>query len=103
MASTANCGWAQSRTIHSHWSRHLSFTISPMREGFDSETRLSWVLAARAGLIGALAVTHSAGYFATFMTGNTERAALGYFRNQPCTFIPAVLLLGAFVCVLYDR
>jgi hypothetical protein len=97
MASTANCGWAQSRTIHSHWSRHLSFTISRMREGFDSETRLSWVLAALAGLIGAVAFTHSAGYFVTFMTGNTERAALGYFRDQTWLVITAVLLLAAFV------
>jgi uncharacterized membrane protein YoaK (UPF0700 family) len=68
-----------------------------MREGFDSETRLSWVLAALAGLIGAVAFTHSAGYFVTFMTGNTERAALAYFRDQPWLAISAVLLLAAFV------
>src|SRR6202161_1060917 len=97
MASTANCGWAQSRTIHPHWSRHLSFTISRMRKRFDSETRLSWVLAALAGLIGAVAFTHSAGYFVTFMTGNTERAALAYFRDQPWLAITAVMLLTAFV------
>jgi uncharacterized membrane protein YoaK (UPF0700 family) len=54
-------------------------------------------LAALAGLIGAVAFTHSAGYFVTFMTGNTERAALGYFRNQPWLAITAVLLLVAFV------
>ena len=36
-----------------------------------------------AGLIGAAAFMHSAGYFVTFMTGNTERAVLGYFRNDP--------------------
>src|SRR6202044_1576632 len=68
-----------------------------MREGFDSETRLSWVLAALAGLIGAVAFTHAAGYFVTFMTGNTERAALAYFRDQPWLAITAVLLLTAFV------
>ncbi|GAB4963738.1 YoaK family protein [Mycobacterium avium subsp. hominissuis] len=68
-----------------------------MRERFDSETRLSWVLAALAGLVGAVAFTHSAGYFVTFMTGNTERAALGYFRDQPWLALTAVLLLAAFV------
>lgn len=68
-----------------------------MRERFDSETRLSWVLAALAGLVGAVAFTHSAGYFVTFMTGNTERAALGYFRDQPWLAMTATLLLAAFV------
>jgi uncharacterized membrane protein YoaK (UPF0700 family) len=68
-----------------------------MRERFDSETRLSWLLAALAGLIGAAAFTHSAGYFVTFMTGNTERAALGYFRNQPWLVLTASVLLAAFL------
>ncbi|KKC05334.1 hypothetical protein AWC17_23775 [Mycobacterium nebraskense] len=68
-----------------------------MREMFDSETRLSWVLAGLAGLIGATAFTHSAGYFVTFMTGNTERAALGYFRHQSWLAITGGLLLAAFV------
>ena len=68
-----------------------------MRERFDSETRLSWVLAGLAGLVGALAFTHSAGYYVTFMTGNTERAALGYFRAQPWLAMTATLLLAAFV------
>jgi uncharacterized membrane protein YoaK (UPF0700 family) len=75
----------------------LTFTISRMHEKFGSETRLSWVLAALAGLIGAVAFTHSAGYFVTFMTGNTERAALAYFRDQPWLAITAVLLLISFV------
>lgn len=68
-----------------------------MRERFDSETRLSWVLAVLAGMVGAVAFTHSAGYFVTFMTGNTERAALGYFRDQPWLAMTATLLLAAFV------
>lgn len=68
-----------------------------VRERFDSETRLSWVLASLAGLIGAAAFTHSAGYFVTFMTGNTERAALGYFRNQPWLVLTASVLLAAFL------
>jgi uncharacterized membrane protein YoaK (UPF0700 family) len=71
--------------------------IGHMRETFDSEIRLSWVLAGLAGLVGAVAFTHSAGYFVTFMTGNTERAALGYFRDQPWLAMTATLLLGAFV------
>ncbi|MCV7116710.1 YoaK family protein [Mycobacterium nebraskense] len=68
-----------------------------MRKRFDSETRLSWVLAGLAGLIGAAAFTHSAGYFVTFMTGNSERAALGYFRNEPLLSISAALLVVFFV------
>ena len=43
------------------------------------EARLSWLLAWLAGMIGAVAFLHSAGYFVTFMTGNTERAVLGWF------------------------
>jgi uncharacterized membrane protein YoaK (UPF0700 family) len=68
-----------------------------MLREFDSQTRLSWVLAALAGVIGAAAFTHSAGYFVTFMTGNTERAALGYFRHQPWLAATAVLLIASFV------
>lgn len=62
-----------------------------------SEARLSWVLAAVAGLIGAAAFTHSAGYFVTFMTGNSERAVLGFFRNEQWLSITAALLLASFV------
>lgn len=65
--------------------------------GSKSETRLSWILAATAGLIGAVAFTHSNGYFVTFMTGNTERAALGYFRDQPWLARTAALLLATFL------
>ena len=36
------------------------------REIFDSEARLSWVLAVLAGVLGATAFTHSDGYFVTF-------------------------------------
>jgi len=43
------------------------------------EARLSWLLSWLAGMIGAVAFLHSAGYFVTFMTGNTERAVLGWF------------------------
>ncbi|MGV7750382.1 DUF1275 family protein, partial [Mycobacterium kansasii] len=40
------------------------------------DARLSWLLAGMAGMVGAVAFLHSAGYFVTFMTGNTERAVL---------------------------
>lgn len=61
------------------------------------DARLSWILAALAGLIGAAAFTHSAGYFVTFMTGNSERAILGFFRHEAWLSIAAGLLLLSFV------
>lgn len=73
-----------------------------VREQFDSETKLSWVLAALAGLLGATAFTHSAGYFVTFMTGNAQRAVMGYFAedgwaaSSPWLAVSAALLLVAF-------
>jgi uncharacterized membrane protein YoaK (UPF0700 family) len=64
---------------------------------YDSEARLSWVLAGLAGLIGAAAFMHTAGYFVTFMTGNTERAILGHFNSEYDMAIAATLLLLSFV------
>ncbi|MGW5450536.1 YoaK family protein [Nocardia sp. NPDC003979] len=49
-----------------------------------------------AGFIGAAAYTHSAGYFVTFMTGNTERALLGWFDGDYLLAIGAISLLFAF-------
>lgn len=66
-------------------------------ETFDGEARLSWVLAALAGVLGATAFTHSAGYFVTFMTGNAQRAVLGYFRGEVLLSVSAGTLLGCFV------
>jgi uncharacterized membrane protein YoaK (UPF0700 family) len=66
-------------------------------ERFGREARLSWVLAGLAGLLGATAFTHSAGYFLTFMTGNSERAVLGFFRDESWLSITATSLLAAFV------
>jgi len=66
-------------------------------EIFNSETRLSWVLAVLAGVLGATAFTHSAGYFVTFMTGNAQRAVLGYFRGDVLVSVTAGLLLLCFV------
>ena len=68
-----------------------------LRETFDSEARLSWVLAALAGVLGATAFTHSAGYFVTFMTGNAQRAVLGFFRDDVTLSISAGLLMLCFV------
>lgn len=67
------------------------------RDLFDSEARLSWVLAALAGLLGATAYTHSAGYFVTFMTGNAQRAVLGFFRGDVVLSISAALIVMCFV------
>lgn len=64
---------------------------------YDSEAKLSWVLAALAGVLGATAFTHSAGYFVTFMTGNAQRAVLGFFRDDYWLGISATVLLIAFV------
>ncbi|MFR9753348.1 YoaK family protein [Nocardia sp. 004] len=64
---------------------------------FNAEARLSWVLAALAGLLGAAAFMHTAGYFVTFMTGNTERAVLGHFHDEPRVAIAAIELLAAFL------
>ncbi|MGY4098108.1 YoaK family protein [Nocardia sp. R16R-3T] len=64
---------------------------------YDAEARLSWVLAALAGLIGGAAFMHTEGYFVTFMTGNTERAVVGYFHDEPHLAIAATLLLISFL------
>ena len=66
-------------------------------EIFNPETRLSWVLAVLAGVLGATAFTHSAGYFVTFMTGNAQRAVLGYFRHDVVLSVTAGVLLACFV------
>ncbi|NUS45553.1 MAG: DUF1275 domain-containing protein [Mycobacteriaceae bacterium] len=62
-----------------------------------SDTRLSWVLAALAGMVGAAAFLHTTGYFVTFMTGNTERAVLGYFHHDQGQAVAAGMLLGSFL------
>ena len=58
---------------------------------------MSWLLAGLAGVLGATAFTHSAGYFVTFMTGNAQRAALGLFRGDVVLSVSAGLLLVCFV------
>lgn len=64
---------------------------------FDSEARLSWVLAALAGMVGAISFTHSAGYFVVFITGNAQRAVLGYFTGEVWLAASAGLLIVAFL------
>ncbi|MGO8770792.1 MAG: YoaK family protein [Mycobacterium sp.] len=66
-------------------------------EVFNSESRLSWVLAVLAGVLGAISFTHSEGYFVVFMTGNAQRAVLGYFTGQSWLAVSAGLLMVAFV------
>ena len=66
-------------------------------EIFDSEARLSWVLAVLAGVLGAIAYMHSAGYFVTFMTGNAQRAVLGYFQHDVVLAVSAWVLILCFV------
>lgn len=58
---------------------------------------MSWVLAGLAGVLGATAYTHSAGYFVTFMTGNAQRAVLGVFRDEVWLSITASLLIVCFL------
>jgi uncharacterized membrane protein YoaK (UPF0700 family) len=48
-------------------------------------------------VLGATAFTHSAGYFVTFMTGNAQRAVLGYFRHDVRLGITAAVLMLCFV------
>ncbi|MCV7350032.1 YoaK family protein [Mycobacterium parmense] len=68
-----------------------------MGDIFNSEARLSWVLAVLAGVLGAISFTHSAGYFVVFMTGNAQRGVLGYFTHQTWAAVSAGLLMVAFV------
>lgn len=58
---------------------------------------MSWVLAGLAGVLGATAFTHSEGYFVTFMTGNAQRAVLGFFRHDVLLSISAGVLMLCFV------
>lgn len=55
------------------------------------------MLAALAGILGATAFTHSAGYFVTFMTGNSQRAVLGLFGDDAWMSVTASLLILFFV------
>ncbi|MFI6870760.1 YoaK family protein [Nocardia sp. NPDC050406] len=68
---------------------------------FDNEARLSWVLAALAGVIGAAALLHTSGYFVTFMTGNSERAIVNWFDGQSGMALSAIGLIISFVAGVF--
>lgn len=68
---------------------------------FDTEARLSWVLAALAGVIGAAALLHTSGYFVTFMTGNSERAIVNWFDGKSAMAVSAILLIISFVAGVF--
>lgn len=72
-------------------------SVGPVHNTAHPEARLSWVLAGLAGLVGAAAFTHTSGYFVTFMTGNTERGVLNFFRGSPGLAGTAVALITAFL------
>lgn len=69
----------------------------PLRAVWTPPARLAWVLAGLAGLVGALAFIHTEGYFVTFMTGNTERAVLGWFHGDQEVAISAALIWFSFI------
>lgn len=64
-----------------------------------SEARLSWLLAGVAGMVGAVAFLHSAGYFVTFMTGNTERAVVSWFSVSDTQQVAGAGALAAIALI----
>lgn len=68
-----------------------------MREICDHEARLSWLLAALSGLLGATALTQTVGYFVTFMTGNARAAVVGLFTNHYWLSASGALLMMSFL------
>ncbi|MGW4245328.1 YoaK family protein [Nocardia sp. NPDC004722] len=63
--------------------------------------RLSVVLSALAGFIGAAAYAHSEGYFVTFMTGNTERGILGHFAGDHTLAFGAAAIIACFLAGVF--
>lgn len=64
------------------------------------DARLSWLLAGMAGMVGAVAFLHSAGYFVTFMTGNTERAVVTWFKNSGAQQVAGASALAASALIV---
>lgn len=69
------------------------------------EMLLGIVLAMLAGSIGAAAWTHTAGWYVTFMTGNSERMVLEHFHGRHLLGVSALasillFVFGAFVATL---
>ena len=70
------------RLVSGPENRVMTSPLAISREtAVGAEARLSWILSGLAGMVGAVAFLHSAGYFVTFMTGNTERAVVGHFGH----------------------
>ncbi|GAB3136064.1 YoaK family protein [Tsukamurella serpentis] len=65
-----------------------------------ADARLSWLLAGVAGMVGAVAFLHSAGYFVTFMTGNTERAVLTWFKASDAQQVAGAGALAATALIV---
>lgn len=63
------------------------------------DARLPWLLAGTAGMVGAVAFLHSAGYFVTFMTGNTERAVLTWFKASDAQQVAGASALAAIALI----
>lgn len=78
-------------------------SVISREDAIGADARLSWLLAGVAGMVGAVAFLHSAGYFVTFMTGNTERAVLSWFSASDAEKVAgagamaAIALIAAFV------
>lgn len=64
---------------------------------WDLEARLATALLMLAGFVAAAAYTHSMGYFVTFMTGNSERAVVGWFLGDFMLAGGALLLILCFL------
>ncbi len=62
------------------------------------EMILAAVLAALAGATGAAAWLYSAGWYVTFMTGNTERMVLEHYRGAHQLGFTALATVVAFCC-----
>ncbi len=61
------------------------------------ETKAETLLSLLAGFVGAAVFTHTAGFFVTFMTGNTGRAVAGPFNGEFLLAAGAAVLIVAFM------
>lgn len=74
-------------------------SVVSKRDAIGSDARLSWLLAGVAGMVGAVAFLHSAGYFVTFMTGNTERAVVSWFSASDAQGVAGAGALAAIALI----
>ncbi|WP_420041292.1 YoaK family protein [Gordonia sp. MP11Mi] len=80
--------------------RTASGPIVSRASAIGSDARLSWLLAGVAGMVGAVAFLHSAGYFVTFMTGNTERAIVSWFDVSNTAQVTGAGALAAIALII---